>query len=77
MTVHMMTAQLSFEEMRKRYSSTILAFEEQKYFFLYFRRVIKSKDQYIKDIKEKYKAKKNQINKEINKLKTFWQTGAL
>jgi len=43
-------------------------------FFIKLRQTIKAKDQYILDLKEKYKAKKNQINKEINKLKNFWQS---
>ena len=41
--------------------------------FYLFRQAIKIKDNYILELKDKYKHKKNQINKEINKLKTFWQ----
>jgi len=44
-------------------------------FFTNFRQAIKAKDQHIVELKDKYKAKKNQINKEINKLKNFWQVG--
>lgn len=62
--------------MKVKYEQTIRVVEDQKYSFLYiFRHAIKAKDQHIVELKEKYKAKKLQINKEINKLKGFWQVG--
>jgi hypothetical protein len=49
--------------MKLKYEKTIELVEEQKYnFCLLFRQAIKVKDLHIFELKEKYKAKKQQIN---------------